>query len=142
MVAKRDNVVGQRVQPPAHGHNPLEIMTQQDYTQHPVTPPPELVREWMHEANNNEAILPQVVKFASQWGADQKLKTCYCYFEDHLREGLAIELRLARRPKPPTLKEQALKALKVLPTPEGQVTLDITDLNTIRRALEQLSDTQ
>jgi hypothetical protein len=31
VVAKRDNVVGQRVQPPAHGHNPLEIMTQQDY---------------------------------------------------------------------------------------------------------------
>ena len=24
-------MVGQRVQPPAHGHNPLEIMTQQDY---------------------------------------------------------------------------------------------------------------
>jgi hypothetical protein len=24
-------VVGQRVQPPAHGHNPLEIMTNQDY---------------------------------------------------------------------------------------------------------------
>ena len=32
MVAKRDNVVGQRVQAPAHGHNPLEIMTQQDYS--------------------------------------------------------------------------------------------------------------
>ena len=25
-------MVGQRVQPPAHGHNPLEIMTQQDYS--------------------------------------------------------------------------------------------------------------
>jgi hypothetical protein len=24
-------VVGQRVQPPAHGHNPLEIMTNQEY---------------------------------------------------------------------------------------------------------------
>ena len=43
MVAKRDNVVGQRVQAPAHGHNPLEIMTQQDYTQHSITLPPELV---------------------------------------------------------------------------------------------------
>ena len=27
MVAKRDNVVGQRVQAPAHDHNPLEIWT-------------------------------------------------------------------------------------------------------------------
>jgi hypothetical protein len=46
--------------------------------------------------------------------------------------------KLANALPAPSLKEQALKALKVLPTPEGQVTLDITDLNTIRRALEQL----
>lgn len=31
MVTKRDNVVGQRVSAPAHGHNPLEIMTSQLY---------------------------------------------------------------------------------------------------------------
>jgi hypothetical protein len=51
---------------------------------------------------------------------------------------LAAKLRDRRRPKPPTLKEQALKALKVSPTPDGQVTLDIADLNTVRRALEAL----
>jgi hypothetical protein len=32
MVGKRDNVVGQRVSPPAHGHSSLETMTEQDYT--------------------------------------------------------------------------------------------------------------
>jgi hypothetical protein len=75
---------------------------------------------------------------AAQWGADQELEAC-CAF---VRCGpwCSEKLRAARRPKPPSLKEQALKALKVLPTPEGQVTLDITDLNTIRRALEQLDD--
>ena len=103
---------------------------------HPITPPPELVREWMHEANNNEAILPQVAKFASQWGADQELKTCCSYFEDHLREGLAIELRAARRPKPPSLKEQALDALSEA---ESSGCLYVNGRsNLIRRALEAL----
>ena len=101
--------------------------------QHPVTPPPELVREWMHEANNNEAILPQVAKFAAQWGADQELKTCCSYFEDHLREGLAIELRYARRPKPPSLKEQALAILD-----DCSDRLDGAHENIIRQALEEL----
>ena len=103
---------------------------------HPITPPPELVREWMHEANNNEAILPQVAKFASQWGADQELKTCCSYFEDHLREGLAIELRLARRPKPPSLKEQALEILEINNDVDSQ--LSAVHYNIIRRALEAL----
>ena len=104
--------------------------------QHPITPPPELVRQWMHEANNNEAILPQVAKFASQWGADQELKTCCSYFEDHLREGLAIELRAARRPKPPSLKEQALDALSEA---ESSGCLYVNGRsNLIRRALEAL----
>ena len=116
------------------------MTNQQDYTQHPITPPPELVREWMHEANNNEAILPQVAKFASQWGADQELKTCCSYFEDHLREGLAIELRIARRPKPPSLKEQAKFAAAVLRSPDETCT--IAELqqhwHTICNALEAL----
>jgi hypothetical protein len=75
---------------------------------------------------------------AAQWGADQELEAC-CEVLDNLNEGSWSKyIRVARRLKPPTLKEQALKALKVLPTPDGQVTLDITDLNTIRRALEAL----
>ena len=83
--------------------------------------------------NNNEAILPQVAKFASQWGADQELKTCCSYFEDHLREGLAIELRIARRPKPPSLKEQALATLD-----DCSDRLDGAHENIIRSALEEL----
>jgi len=69
-------------------------------------------------------------------GADQELEACCALIDDW---GLdEADLRAARRPKPPSLKEQALKALKVLPTPDGQVTLDIADLNTVRRALEAL----
>jgi hypothetical protein len=109
------------------------MTNQQDYTQHPITPPPELVREWMHKANNNEAILPQVAKFASQWGSDQELEACCSYFEDHLREGLSIELRIARRPKPPSLKEQALAVLD-----DCSDRLDDAHKNIIRSALEEL----
>ena len=111
-------------------------------TNHPITPPPELVRQWMYESNHNESMFPQVAAFAAQWGSDQELEAC-CKWVRSMFGGYptwADELRASRRPKPPNLKEQALKALKVLPTPEGQVTLDITDLNTIRRALEQLND--
>jgi hypothetical protein len=107
----------------------------QDY-KHPITPPPELVQQWVDMLSSRS---DQVVfNLAAQWGADQELEVC-CEVLDNLNEGSWSKyIRVARRPKPPSLKEQALKALKVLPTPDGQVTLDITDLNTIRRALEQL----
>ena len=107
---------------------------------HPITPPRELVRQWMYESNHNEQIIPQVADFAAQWGADRELEACCEWLDKEIGPVDSCDLRADRRPKPPSLKEQALKALKVLPTPEGQVTLDITDLNTIRRALEQLND--
>ena len=107
-------------------------------------PPHEFVKNWesryIEVGHKPEAVLQRVANQAAQWGADQELEACCALMDDW---GLdETDLRVARRPKPPSLKEQALDALKVLPTPAGQVTLDITDLNTIRRALEQLSDTQ
>ena len=107
--------------------------------QHPITPPTELVRQWQREANHNESMFSQVASQAAQWGADQELEACCEWLELNYNYTRSNHpLRTARRSKSPTLKEQALKALKVLPTPAGQVTLDITDLNTIRRALEAL----
>ena len=109
-------------------------------TDYPIIPPRDLVRQWMYESNHNESMFPQVAAFAAQWGADQELEACCEWVGKVAIVQIANNLRTARRPKPLSLKEKALKALKVLPTPEGQVTLDITDLNTIRRALEQLDD--
>ena len=106
--------------------------------QHPITPPPELVEQWVRMLE----YLPdkQVFSEVARWGADQELEACCEWFvQDWADIETADKLHAARRPKPPSLKEQALKALKVLPTPDGQVTLDITDLNTIRRALEALN---
>jgi hypothetical protein len=107
---------------------------------HPITLPPELVRQWYlgAKAYPPDQWVTDVAAQAARWGSDQELEAC-CEALDNLNDGYwSSQLRAARRPKPPSLKEQALKALKVLPTPDGQVTLDITDLNTIRRALEAL----
>jgi hypothetical protein len=109
--------------------------------QHPITPPAELVREWINKWNAipmfADAIsLPTyIADCAAQWGADQELEACCEWLawpgNMHL---LPSDLRTARRPKPPSLKEQALKALDVCVFSEA----DLREL--VRRALEQLSD--
>ena len=106
-----------------------------------ITPPPELVQQWMYESNHNDPIIPQLAAFAAlaaQWGADRELDACCKWFANEGYGTAPDRIRMHRRPEPPSLKELALKALKVSPTPDGQVTLDIVDLNTVRRALEAL----
>lgn len=53
--------------------------------------------------------------------------------------GLKPQLRAARRPKPLSLKEQALALIDDCTDPEGDY-LDDNALSIIRRALEQLND--
>ena len=103
--------------------------------QHPITPPPELVQQWI---DANKTWLRGIALEAAQWGADQELEACCHYFARDLRESLALELRATRRSKPPSLKEEALKALDHI------LNNSSTDLggNTIRRALEQLPDSE
>jgi len=112
----------------------------QDYPK-PIAPPPELVEQWASEWLRSKAALPAshirdnfMTTRAAQWGADQELEACCHYFARDLRESLALELRDARRPKPPSLKEQALAELAVLETAGACYA------KTIRRALEQLDD--
>ena len=106
-----------------------------------ITPPPELVQQWYDEAREASVSTPQIEKLvvtrAAQWGANQELEACCQYFARDLRESLALELRAARRPKPPSLKEQALEVLGNVQKGWG---LAEVDLDTIRRALEALPD--
>jgi hypothetical protein len=74
-----------------------------------------------------------VIDQAAQWGANQELEAGVNYIDNNISGNKARKFRADRRPKPPSLKEQALEALKALPTPAGQVTAD--RLDTIRRAL-------
>ena len=111
-------------------------------TDHPITPPPELVQQWADKfygapIAQGDALIDLATR-AAQWGADQELEAC-CEWLMLNGYGTAISrLRAARRPKPPSLKEQALTALTRYTT--GETILTNESVDTIRRALEQLDD--
>ena len=105
--------------------------------QHPITPPPELVQQWINEEDGLTA--GHIATQAAQWGANMELEACIELLKGDGYNGKAIDLRNARRPKPPSLKEQALEALEHLalgPDP----TAFLADMDTIRRALEALPE--
>ena len=74
---------------------------------------------------------------AAQWGADQELEACLAEVSFLNSQALADRVRAARRPKPPSLKEQALAALNEI---EDRYAGPSTQEILIRRALEQLDD--
>lgn len=94
--------------------------------QHPITPPPELFKQWEG--------MPRSLAFEAAYraGADKELEACI----DFVRRGpwCSEKLRAARRPKPPSLKEQALVVLDDLRS------INATHYNILRNALEQLND--
>jgi hypothetical protein len=110
-------------------------------TNHPITPPHELVREWQikieycSRREDRETFVSKVF----QLGADHELEACvdaiYKHEGEPLCGGTAEWLRNARRPKPPSLKEQALEALD-----EEQAEMSIQNYKVIRSVLESLSD--
>jgi len=107
---------------------------------HPITPPPNLVQEWYHEADNQLA--PYYVYIATQaarWGADQELEAC-CHLLRQQGFDVVDDLRATRRPKPPSLKERALGALYAIATGADDTREFHQDLETIKSALEQLDD--
>jgi hypothetical protein len=107
--------------------------------EHPITPPPELVQQWEEQWCDMPVIRPSINSYmaaqAAQWGADMELEACceWLYMNGY-NHVISARLRDARRPEPPSLKEQAFDALHGIhdqgPTPE-QVAI-------IRRALEAL----
>ena len=111
---------------------------------HPITPPPELVGEWLCQdgypwdpdlqatVTITTGRLRNVATQAARWGADKELEACCEWVDYHCSKDLALDLRDARRPKPPSLKQQALEAVDALEGFKG--------IDTIRRALEQLDD--
>jgi hypothetical protein len=74
---------------------------------------------------------------AAQWGSNQELEACCEVLHQHDRAYLLpSQLRAARRPKPPSLKEQGLDALASL----QRLTTDPNIIEPLRRALEQIDD--
>ena len=83
-----------------------------------------------------------IANCAAQWGADQELEACCEWLERNYNYPRADHpLRNARRPKPPTLKDQALAILATAGGPDypTQMTVLNTDKHIlIKRALEAL----
>lgn len=121
---------------------------------HPITPPDELVQQLCDKAilhavdgAKKGEIEVWLVQEAFRAGADQELEACrmeiidgaglFLIGETSDRVELADKLRAARRPKPPSLKAEALEALKHVEEGWRPVPADCA---IIRRALESLPD--
>jgi hypothetical protein len=111
--------------------------------QDPITPSPELIEEWIELSRPRKDRSPNpnvLATYAARWGADQELEACCEHLKRSMCPRATIDyLCAARRPKPPSLKEQALEALN-----EADQGLNESEWrprsNTIRRALESLPD--
>jgi hypothetical protein len=111
--------------------------------QHPITPPPELRCEWLSESPFKVISVERedyMIDRAAQWGADTELEACCEVLARELicdGKHVSTDLRMIRRPKPPSLKEQALIHFEsfaaAFETSGG-------DSDLIRRALEALPE--
>ena len=117
--------------------------------EHLITPPPELVEQWknlpeytdgrrkMIMVTLSRERLLAIAAQAAQYGADQELEACEKYWMTHgISPQGVVAMRYARRPQPPSLKEQALALLDKAEDPSW----DINDFSIVRKALEQLDD--
>jgi hypothetical protein len=110
-----------------------------------VKVPPELFAEWLNEAMEKTSVSAKpgtvaavMADRAAQWGADQELRACcdaiYLHEGRPLCGGTGELLRAARRPKPPSLAEQGMKALNKGCFPSDD------EIATIRAALTRLAE--
>ena len=111
--------------------------------QHPITPPPELVTSLRNSAPHgigDTGVTREtwLIHNAYALGADQELEACCEWLETYVQRWAewSANFRADRRPKPPSLKEQALKALDDI----SIASFEQDAANTIRYALEQLDD--
>lgn len=111
--------------------------------EHPITPPPELVQQWREQAPPCFSLAREhwLITQAAQWAADMELGAIEKEILDQgwfaNPEYRLAQLRAARRPKPLSLKQQALDVLDHArkgwtPVPD--------DWDIIRRALETVDD--
>jgi hypothetical protein len=110
--------------------------------QHPITPLPELVEKWRTDYMGRGHAFIDVAKEIAQWGADQELEACITWLDEMQLAGSGdIEvLRTGRRPKPPTLKEQALEQLDGIATCFRITHMGDIVCDKIRAALEALPE--
>jgi hypothetical protein len=115
-----------------------------------ITPPPELIgrweEDWHHSKVKHIELEDHIANEAAQWGANQELEACCEWFQEFYKYKTESwvkhdlkHLRAARRPKPPSLKKQALEQLRKV---NAMIQFQTTggETSAIRRALETLDD--
>jgi hypothetical protein len=115
--------------------------------QHPITPLSELLQLWFEQHHDYNKGINELLIEAAQYGADMELEAC-CEWLASLPNNWTStalkrvsDLRAARRPKPPSLKKQALETLQRLSKDKYPCNYqEDSDWDTIRRALEALPD--
>ena len=113
---------------------------------HPITPPPELVQQLCDSAALSRSfknisireVDVLLILEAFQAGAEQELEACCELLKADGYKGKAIDLRNARRPKPPSLKEQAIKDLDDLEANLKDFGMGFVPITNLRKALEAL----
>ena len=145
----------------------LLLMEVYSMTEYPIIPSRELVQEWLntprhthapkdgtfvvqkcHSLSNSEVMA--LAEQAARWGADQQLAKDAKWLdhnalsEPHLKIiPVGESLKEAMRPKPQSLKEQALQALANADGADHPVVATVLTADQhalIRKALEQLDD--
>ena len=110
-------------------------------TEQILTPTPEQVRQWLGEffgcvvtgqLSDSEMFLATQ---AACWGADHELEACCKWLDNEIGAVDSCDLRAERRPKPPSLKQQALEILDDVDAQLGAV-----HYNILLRALETIPD--
>jgi len=121
--------------------------------QHPITPPPELVRKWMERTEYDKdtwCYESYIAERAAQWGADRQLEADAEWLDQNSLDASHLTITPtgkglveAMRSKTPSLKEKALAQLTQLVVEldrAGMRQQASTLEGPIRRALEQLDD--
>jgi hypothetical protein len=111
--------------------------------QQPITPPPELVKQWWAEFESTDPeieFLAFIATKAARWGADQELEACINWLYENDWKAVHKHLRAARRPKPPSLRAQALGALYTVAIGTDDTREFTQAIETIKQALESLPD--
>jgi hypothetical protein len=107
----------------------------------PITPPPKLVQKWFeiwNESDDDDVSFNDYLSArAAHYGAHQELEACCEWLQHNYFNIGASALRAARRPKPPSLKEQAIAALNEI---EDRMLGPTNQEKLIRRALEAMPD--
>jgi hypothetical protein len=109
--------------------------------EHSHTPSPARVKKWgaMLEYCEDTDVFSDIAR----WGADQELEACCEWLNYEDRGFWGCKLRTARRPKPPSLKEQALQALEAADGADHPVVATVLTADQhalIRTALESLPE--